>query len=479
MKIIKLQNSRLAFFATAVLVFASALSAQEPETPERPKPAGRGIPAMDDTAAEDQNKDPLGGWNADTTPLTGMQTPTIGSPNLRHSYWVPGFQYSNSIQDQPSGTGSSGGWNTNNYFGGNLSMVQQLSHSQLGLNFSAGGFVTNQQGQKNGWYQQLAFSELFSWRRWQMQILDQFSYLPESQFGFGGGTGLGAPGVGGSLGPGIPGVGGTVSPNQSIYAAVGPRYSNSLVTQVTYQTSPRGSITMSGSYGLLHFTQSGNVDTDTYYGSVGYNYQLTKQDSIGLFYRFAAFHYQSQPQALGDHVVNAAYSRKITKRLAFQVFGGPDLTLYRVPIGNQSQTVSASGGMNLSSAFQNGSLSLSYFHARSGGSGVLIGSNTDQITLGAARHLTRVWGVHGNFGYAKNRTLATQAGVQGSDYGSYFVGGGLDRPIGRNVNFSLAYTAEIQQTNPTVCTTPGCNTSFTQNIVTINFQWHTNPFALQ
>jgi len=198
MNMIKLRNSRLTFLVSALLVFASALSAQEPETPEPPKPAGRGIPAMDDATAEDQNRvqDPLGGWNADTMPLTGMQTPTIGSQNLRHSYWVPGFQYSNSIQDQPSGTGSSGGWNTNNYFGANLSVVQQWNRSQLGLNLSAGGFVTNQPGQTNGWYQQLAFSELFSWRRWQIQILDQFSYLPESQFGFGGGTGLGAPGVG-------------------------------------------------------------------------------------------------------------------------------------------------------------------------------------------------------------------------------------------------------------------------------------------
>ena len=53
-----------------------------------------------------------------------------------------------------------------------------------------------------------------------MQILDQFSYLPQSAFGFGGGTNLGIPGVGGSIGPTIPGLGSSYVPNQSIYAGL-------------------------------------------------------------------------------------------------------------------------------------------------------------------------------------------------------------------------------------------------------------------
>ena len=43
-------------------------------------------------------------------------------------------------------------------------------------------------------------SQTFQWNRWAVQILDQFSYLPQSDFGFGGGTNLGFPGVGGSIG---------------------------------------------------------------------------------------------------------------------------------------------------------------------------------------------------------------------------------------------------------------------------------------
>jgi len=477
--IVPKQNWGIVLGALVLFLTAKAMFAQEPEPPPEPKPAGRGIPAMDDLTPQDQTQDALDRWNPDTMPVTGLQSPTLGNPEYRHSYWVPGFQYGSTIQNVPYGGANSGNWYVNNYFGANLSVLQEWSRSQFALNYSAGGFATNQPGQDDGWYQQLALAQTFTWRRWQMQILDQFAYLPETQFGFGGGTGLGVPGIGGPLGPGVPGIGGSVTPNQSIFAAVGPQYNNSIVTQLTYQTSPRGSITVGGSYGLLRFTEAGNVDMDSYTGNVGYNYQLSKEDSIGAYYRFIAFHYHDDPQAIGDQLVNAVYSHKITKRLALQVFGGPEITNYRVPVGNQSRTVAGNGGVNLTSMFHNGSASVGYFHALSGGSGVLIGSSVDQVNATAGRRLTRVWGVHGNFGFARNHPLANQAGAQGSNYNSIYVGGGFDRPISRNVNFSLAYTAQIQQVSPTVCTAPGCNTSYTQNVITLNFQWHTRPFVIQ
>jgi hypothetical protein len=473
----KMRSWKITLLALALVFSAKALTAQEPVPPEQPKPAGRGIPGLDE--GQDATRDQLDKWNPDTMPVTGLQSPTVGTPVYRHSYWVPGFQYSSSIQDQPTGGANSGNWYAYNFFGGNLSLLQQGSGSSLALNYSAGGFVTSQPGQKNGWYQQLALSQTFTWRRWQMQILDQFAYLPQSQFGFGGGTGLGIPGIGGPLGPTVPGIGGTVLPDQSIYAAVGPQYNNSIVTQLTYQTSRRGSITVGGSYGLLRFTEAGNVDSNSYTGNIGYNYQLTKEDSIGVYYRFNAFHYQSQPQAIGDQVVNLTFSRKVTKRLALQLFGGPEITNYRIPVGNASQTVAGNGGVTLTSMFQNGSASVGYFHALGGGSGVLIGSNTDQINASANTRVTRLWGVHANFGFAKNRPLANQVGIQGNDYNTFYVGGGFDRPIGRNMNFGVAYTAQIQQTNPTVCSGPGCDTSYTQNIITVNLQWHTRPFVLR
>ena len=56
--------------------------------------------------------------------------------------------------------------------------------------------------------------------------------------------------------------------------------------RLTYLTSPRGSVTLSGSYGLLNFVEPGNVDNQTTTGTIGYNYVLTRKDTIGAFYSF-------------------------------------------------------------------------------------------------------------------------------------------------------------------------------------------------
>lgn len=478
---VKMLLRNLVALVTVAIIYSAGVWGQEPEPSERPKPAGQSIPsvidplAQGDTTTQDSGND----WKPDAGPLTGLQTATLGNPELRHSYWVPGIEYGGTVQNQPTGGPQSSNWFSTNYFGVNLSLVQEWTRSQLTLNYTGGGFVTTQPGTDNGWFQQFGFGQTFTWSRWQVQILDQFSYLPASQFGFGGGTGLGIPGIGGSLGQGVPGIGGGVALNQSIYTAIGPSLNNTFVAEATYQLSRRTSLTIGGSDGVLHFTQSGNVDTYNYLGNLGYNYMLTKEDTLGLVYRFTALHFQGEPQAIGDHVINVAYGRKITKRLALQLNVGPEITYYRVPVGTAKRTIAGNGGATFSYALRNASISLSYFHGVTGGSGVLIGANTDQITLSAGKQITRLWSLNGNFGFSQNRPLASQVGIQGANYNAFYVSGGVGRPMGRNANFSIAYTAQIQLINPTICTGTGCNTSFTQHMVTVSLQWHTRPFVLR
>ena len=82
---------------------------QEP-TETKPKPAGTSypIPTIDPGNAQDEN--PPNALQPDTTPLTGVQNATLGSPEMRHSYWVPGVQYSGTIQSSGYGTSNSSGW---------------------------------------------------------------------------------------------------------------------------------------------------------------------------------------------------------------------------------------------------------------------------------------------------------------------------------------------------------------------------------
>ena len=473
----------LLFGLAATGATAWAQDPQEPpsEEPSKPKPAARGIPGIDDTTEDNNQSD----WQADNNPLTGVVTPTLGSPEMRHSYWVPGLAYGSTIESQPQST-SGQGWYVNNYVGANVSLLQSWTRNQLAANYTGGGFFSSSNFEGSGSFQLLSLSDTISLNRWQIQFFDSFSYLPVTDFGFFGAGGIGLPGVSGSLGAPIPGLSSGIVPNQSVFSANGPRYSNAFATQVTYQLSRRGSITLAGSYGLLRFTQAANVDSDMAMGSVGYNYALSKEDTIGVFYQFEAFHYSGQPQAIGTNSINGAYSKKLTRKLALSLYGGPQFSHYRVPIGTQSNTTNASAGASFSYATEHATVTGTYFHGLSGGAGVFVGSLTDTANVGLSHRFARAWTASFNLGYAHNSALGSQPGFsssafnESSAFNDWYVGGGVSRPFGRNINFAANYTAYIESTSGAGCTaSTSCGSAnYTQHTINLSIQWHTRPFIL-
>jgi hypothetical protein len=439
----------------------------------KPKPAAHSLPAVDTGAQSDENNTapPL---LPDVTPLTGVQNATLGTTEARHSYWVPGVQLSSSIQS----SGANSTWFANNFVIGNLSLMKAWARSQFSMNYSGGGYFSTDSQQGNGDYQQMALSQTFQWSKLTLQFLDQLSYLPQSAFGFGGGTDLGIPGVGGSTGPTIPGLGSGSVPNQSIYAALGPRLSNAGVVQATYAVSRRGSITASASYDILHFTDPGNVDNDTFTASFGYNYVLSHADTIGLVYHFGSFQFPGQPQAFGDHTLNVAYGRKLTGRLALMIAGGPEYTQFRIPVGTQSSKLGGNANVNVTYGLEKGAVMAGYFHGLTGGSGVLTGSTVDTVNFGVTHRLTRVWSGQVSMGYSINKAVATSTQANFPNYNDWFIGGGVNRPIGRNMNFGVAYNATIGTTAQAGCTGGSCTSNQNSNYVTVNFQWQSRPLIL-
>jgi hypothetical protein len=444
----------------------------------KPKPAARGVPGISDPNSTVEDEQQSTTWQPDTGPATGLQAPTIGRPELGHSYWVPGFVFGSTIQSRPPGqvgTSENTGWYADNYVGGELSLLEDHGRSVFAMNATGGGYFTTDSLQSNGGFGQLSAGYELSLNRWNIQLFDYFSYIPESQFGFGIGTALALPGVTGSLGPAIPGLSASVVPSQSIYSAVGPRYSNAFAAQATYLLSRRASITVGGSYGILDFTEPGNINNAMAIGNVGFNYALTPQDSIGILYRFSGFHYDGEPQALGTHIVNFVYQKKIAQRLALSVFGGPEFTYFRVPVSNKTSSTGVSAGASLTYQFERSSVSLNYFHGITAGSGILLGSTTDQAGVTLQRQFGRVWSGTVNFGYSHNASLTSIPGTLSTTYDDWFVGGTISRPIGRDVRLSATYEATFESTSPA---TAGSNSSYTQNVVVITLEFHTRPFVL-
>jgi hypothetical protein len=464
------------FFGPLLLACAGAIAvhAQQPPDSAAPKPAARSIPAIPDANQPDDSQTPVGQLQPDTTPLTGLLTPTLGTPELEHSFVMIGAQVGSTIESQ--GLGSSG-WYANNYFLGNLSLVKNWRQGLTSINYSGGGYVSTESSQRDGSYQNFSFFQDFHSARWDLSLVDVFAYLPQSQFGFGGGTNLGQPGTGGSLPVPAPGVGG--GPSQDIFSAVGTRYTDTGVAQTNYSFTARDSLTFSGSYGLLRFTDSGNFNNDTITGGAGYNRQLTKVDTIGLVYTFSAFHYSGNSLSDGSHSIGVAYGRKITGRLALQLTGGPQIITYRSSLSGPTKVVTGYGSANLAYGLHNGDITLTYHHGLSNGSGVLAGSQMDQVILAASHRFSRVWNGFANFGYSRNSPLADVPDSSNTHYNDWYLGAGIGRPFGRDIQFAIAYSANLQRSNQPGCTGTSCTTDFTQHMITLSLQWHTRPFVLR
>jgi len=462
----------------ALFLSASLISAQEDNS--RPKPAAREYsPLIEGLGGQDSNGDQgsTSNLNPDTRPLTGVENPTLGTSGIRHSYWLPGFQYADTVRSSALNQATSLGWNTTSIVTGNFSLLEAWSRAQLAVNYSGGASFSSDSAQGNSQFQQLGLVETFDWGRWQLHFLDQFSYLPETQFGFGAGTALSIPGISGPLAPPLPGLQNSYVPNQSIFTTFGPRYSNSFATQAAYTVSRRGSITAAGTYGILRFIEAGNIESNNANFTVGYNYVLTSADTLGVQYRFSGYRYIGDPQAIADQGVQFMYGRKITGRIALRLYGGPDVTTLRVPVNNSTTRISGSGGANLTYALNRGNMALTYDHGISGGSGVFAGANTNQLQFSLGRQLSREWAASLNVGYSRNGSVVSAPSTQ--VYNSWSIGGGLSRPFGRNANFTIGYTAQIQASNQAVCAAGICSTNFTSQQITLGLQWHTRPFVLR
>ncbi len=76
-------------------------------------------------------------------------------------------------------------------------------------------------------------------------------------------------------------------------------------------------------------------------------------------------------------------------------------------------------------------------------------------------------------GFARNRNAETAPGLANPSFNSVFAGGSISRPLGRNANFTLGYTAYLETTNNVG------GYSFTTHQVSLGLSWHSRPLVLR
>jgi len=317
-------------------------------------------------------------------------------------------------------------------------------------------------------------------QRFTLTFLDQFSYSPEPSLGAGGFGDLN-----GSLG-----LGSSFTPSQGILTTREQNVNNSFLTQLDARLSGRSSLTFAGGYSLLHYFNSANPS----YGDIlfrgGYNYQMTRKDTVALIYQFSDIHYTNFDQSINLNTMQVSYGRRVTGRLAFQVASGPQFAHFQTPItssvvgsGSGSPTTSPASQVywSLDSSLQYGfnrtNVGALYSHGVNGGGGVLAGSLADTVSASVNRQWTRTLNASGTFGYSRNSGLgvAGTASPTHQTFNYWFGGVQVSHPWGRELSLEGSYRLQYQNSTSSFCVGVSCGTGIIVHELSFGVDWRRQP----
>jgi hypothetical protein len=353
--------------------------------------------------------------------------------------------------------------------GGSLDVARNWRRYHLAATYS-GGETINQPsylGMGSLPYHRLGISQDIFLGRWTLHFREDAQYSRASGFGgifIGGLPDVGQNGVLDSIQP-------SLVPSQTIQTGLGPQLNNTVLSEADYAVSRRTTLTVMGSYGVLRFFTSSYLSSQDIHERLGYNYALSAKNNIALTYDHDRTSFTQTSSHTQSDLVQLAFGRELTGRLAFQLAVGPEL-LYLDNLGSpNTRQLSWSAFSALTYNLHHNRYSFSYSHAATGGSGVFLGSNNDTLIAGVSRELTKFWSASVNGGYAINRSLAA-IGFFASRFDNWYVIAGLSRQIGRQLNMGLSYELQQQSSGSGVCQTPVCGFPASIHQFGITLQWH-------
>lgn len=429
----------------------------------------------------------------DTTALTGVQDLSLGMPATEHSFWQPRVGFYTTVDTNPLNGSGNNSLTSFTTIDGGIDLHRISGNSTFTLGYTGGASLSNDGDSSNGVVQALNLSERLAYRRYAISFFDQLLYAPQTSLGSSA-----IPGTSGLPGGGSLGLGNGFTPGQSILTTRGQRLTNSSDAEVDTFLNARSSLTFVGGYSILDTVDDSQLNYGSAIFSAGYNYQMSRANTVGLSYQFSSFNYSNFDQSIKNNIISLSYGRRITDKLAFQVAGGPDITFVHMPITMSSGTSGGTGGTggapegpssattqvyaSFSTSVQYRlrlvGITAGYSRGVSGGSGVLAGSITDLTSATVSRQFSRTLSGIWNVGYSRNRGLAVVGSTTSNQTFDYwYTGFSLNHPWGRSMNLSLSYQLQYQNQNVNTqgCMGTACAASVTRNQVTFGFDWHRQP----
>lgn len=446
----------------------------------------------------------------DNPPISALDQPALGPHAAPLSYLQLGATASETADSNVANDlGTGGAVHSVSRALGTLSLRRLWSHYELSLDYAGGAGYYNVHG--IGWrnLQQLGFVQKINWKRGELSVRDNFSYLPEGSFGAAyGSLSTQQSTIGSGFGQGF--LGG------NNFGALGevPRLMNVAAADIVENLTPKSAITMAGGYGVVHFYGSDPQLADiSFLGSTqvsaqgAYDRVLTPHDQMAVIYGYQAFRFipgggscpVNQPfcnpggsgTTFNSQVVELAYARRISGRLDFTVAAGPQLinltecsALFGVCIPNTSYgdtRLGAAGRALLRYKFPKTSFEASYLRMTTAGSGFFAGAESDIGRLQANRPLGRKWSGFIDLGYARNSRIepASAGPVDANTYDYGFAGGGLHRMLGRHFHAFASYQFNELRFDNSICVAGvSCSRISQRHSGTIGLDWVPRPIRI-
>ncbi len=372
-----------------------------------------------------------------------------------------------------------------------------------------------------GWrqLQDLGIAQKIEWKRGQLTLRDNFSYLPEGNFG----------GAYGSLGSvGIAGIGsapgGLWGGNALGAFGLVPRILNVSLVELSENLNPKSAVTATGGYAFTHFFGN-DANGDSFIGSSqvsaqgGYNRILTPHTQIAVVYGYQGFDFSVAGTSFHSHLVQGMYGHRITGRMDFLLGAGPQITKNGfactsddILAGNPHCTLGPNGPVGtvpstrlgvaaqarLRYRLSKSSLDLRYEHFITSGGGLFAGAQTDMVRFGVEHPLSRVWSLSADLGFRHNDRLqpltpeqevscisgsqSSQTACPAGDATTYndgYAGVALHRHFGRQFHGYLSYQFNEVAFDHSFCIsgTP-CDRISNRHVVTFGLDWTPRPIRI-
>ncbi|MBZ5628694.1 MAG: hypothetical protein LAO06_07490 [Acidobacteriia bacterium] len=400
----------------------------------------------------------------DTHPVSGAEQLTLGTSAETRNQLVPTFHFTQYFDSNPSvQPGSGTNFDGVSTMGGSLALRRTSGLNSFILSYTGDGVIYNNPTgdmQQSTMFHSLQASQAFNFGRWTLTAADSFSYSPEAAGGYLGGFG----GIESPLG-----FAQNYVPNQSVLTPQGSRYSNSSMGQVEYHLSRRSSITATGSYAIMRFSESSLFSGQQIVAGAGYNYSLSALTSVAVSYSYSRFGFESSTPVSANSF-NLHYARRLPGRTMLHLSAGPQFVtadgLGRTIV---SYFVSADAARQLGRT----SLTAGYTHSTTGGAGVLLGAESDLVHVGLGWSFRRAWSLGASTGFARNATLF--GGSQ--SYRSGSAGVQLSRSLGPTAAVYCSYSFE-RQLSALSCGSGPCAGGLSRHAVGFGFQWNIHPIRL-